>query len=91
MEENNLNKRVAMVSEFLDIFKDGVISRIIDNKSKQLNYSVNMLMAFFRDNGFKDIDTKMFIDTCNKVISSDRNYLTVGKLEIRNNFIINLS
>ena len=91
MEENL--KRIKNIEdlaiELLGIFKDGVMSRIVMEKTKPLTYSMFKLQNWATKDAINIGDIQEFLDICNKYIAdSSKNYEIIGKLKIKKGDIV---
>lgn len=91
MEEDlksiNCIKDLAM--ELLDIFKDGVLARTVDGKSKSLTYRITKLRYWANKDNIVIDDINKFLEICNGYINNNANhYEVIGKLTQKGENII---
>lgn len=93
--ENDLRKIKCvedLATELLGIFKDGVLARIVDGKTKPLKYRISKLEMWAVKDGIKINGVNKLVDICNKYIDdSSKHYEIIGKLGIKGENIISLN
>ena len=78
--------------ELLGIFKDGILARIIEGKTKPLLYRISKLERWAIKDGIQIDSVNELIDICNKYINDDsKHYEIVRRLGIKGENIVEFS